>query len=162
MALALEKPVIPGIGHPEVPATRELEAELNISVVFTSLDATFAALEAAVILATRLRRRITLVVPQMVPYPLPLTSPPVLLDWNERRVRQIASRSPVETSVELYLCRDRLETLKSVLSPRSMVVVGRLSGWWPFTQESELARQLRRAGHEVILAEKEQPAKCLI
>ena len=60
-----------------------------------------------------------LVVPQVVPYPLPLTSPPVLMDWNESRFRVIASESPVETKVALYLCRDRVETLTAVLNPHS-------------------------------------------
>ena len=56
-------------------------------------------------------------VPQVVPYPLPLESPPVLIDWNERRFRVIADESPVETTVRIYLCRDRLETLTAVLKP---------------------------------------------
>ena len=43
----------------------------------------------------------------MVPYPLPLTSPPVLLDFSERQFRVLASQSPVETIVRIYLCRDR-------------------------------------------------------
>jgi len=47
------------------------------------------------------RARITLLVPQIVPYPLPLTSPPILLDFNERRFRLIAEQAPVETTVRL-------------------------------------------------------------
>jgi hypothetical protein len=35
-----------------------------------------------------------MIVPQIVPYPLPLTSPPVLVDFNERRLRVIASKLP--------------------------------------------------------------------
>src|SRR6185436_19358236 len=96
---------------------------------------------------------ITLLVPQVVPFPLPLESPPVLLDWNERRFRVIASESPVDTTVRLYLCRDRRETLLSVLKPHSLVVVGgrRRRWWWP-TSEEGLAKMLLRAGHEVIFA----------
>jgi hypothetical protein len=93
-------------------------------------------------------------VPQPVPYPLPLESPPVLLDWNERRFRVIASESPVETTVRIYLCRDRLETLASVLNSGSIVVLGARKKWWP-TAEARLARSLRKAGHEVIVAELE-------
>ncbi len=87
------------------PATRETSPRLNINVVFTSVDATLAALKEAGRLANNLSAHITLVVLQIVPYPLPLTSP--LVDWNERRFRVIASESPVETMVHLYLCRDR-------------------------------------------------------
>ena len=115
------------------PATaRETPAPLDINVVFTSVDATLAALKQAGKLAHRLAARITLVVLQIVPYPLPLTSPPVSQDWNERRFRVIASQSPVETTIHLYLCRDRFETLLSVLKPGSLVVIGgRQRWWWP-------------------------------
>jgi hypothetical protein len=52
------------------------------------------------------------------------------------------------------LCRDRLETLKSVLNPRSLVVMSGRKRWWP-TAEKSLAKTLRRAGHEVIFTEAE-------
>jgi len=66
----------------------------------------------------------------------------------------IAGESPVETTVRLYLCRDSVETVKSALSPRSVVVVGGRKGWWRSTREKRLARKLRRAGHEVIFTER--------
>jgi hypothetical protein len=120
--------------------------------VFTSAEATVAALRKAADLADRLAARITLVVAQPVPYPLPLDSPPVPVDWTERRFRAIAGKSPVETRVELYLCRDRVQTIAEVLQPKSLVVVGARKRWWP-TWESKLARTLRRCGHQVIFAE---------
>ena len=125
---------------PPPPAIDETESRLNIAVVFTSVEATLVALRKAGALANRLSGRITLVVPQVVPYPLPLTSPPVLLDWNERRFRVIASESPVETTVLIYLCRDRLETLLAVLSPRSLVVIGGRKRWWPTAETTSGAR----------------------
>jgi len=60
----------------------------------------------------------------------------------------------VETSVHIYLCRDRFETLASVLSPRSIVVLGGRKRWWP-TREKSLASKLRKAGHEVVFKETE-------
>jgi hypothetical protein len=154
MSLVLEKLLVPAAGSPNRPAGEASESRLEISVVFTSVEYTIAALKKAAALANRLSARITLMVPQIVPYPLPLTSPPVLLDFSERRFRVIAAESPVETSVRLYLCRDRWETLNVVLKPRSVVVLGGRKTWWP-TQEKTLARRLRRAGHEVIFAEME-------
>ena len=85
-------------------------------MVFTSVEATLAALKEAGNLANSLGARITLVVPQVVPYPLPLETPPVLVEFNENRFRVIASESPVETSVQIYLCRDPFETLTLVLN----------------------------------------------
>jgi len=154
MSLALERVLAPSPGYPAPPAIEETRSRLNVAVVFTSVEPTLTALRKAGALANRLSGRITLLVPQVVPYPLPLTSPPVLLDWNEKRFRVIASESPVETTVQIYLCRDRLGTLTTELSPRSLVVVGGRKRWWP-TAEKRLARKLRHAGHEVIFTETE-------
>ena len=155
LSLALERLMVPAIEQPETTTAGEDQSRLNISVVFTSVDTTLGALKTAGALANRLSGRITLVVPQVVPFPLPLNSPPVLIDWNERRFSVIASQSPVPTEVRLYLCRDRLETLANVLSPRSLVVVGARKRWWRFTAERKLAGMLRRMGHEVVLTETE-------
>jgi hypothetical protein len=94
------------------------------------------------------------VVPQVVPHPLPLETPPVLVEFNENRFRVIASESPVETSVQIYLCRNRMEMLLRMLSPNSLVVIGGQKKWWP-TSERLMARRLRQAGHKVIFIERE-------
>jgi hypothetical protein len=155
MSLALEKLVIPGTAQPATSGSEYTDQKLNISVIFTSVESTLAALRKAASLAASLGARITILAPQIVPYPLPLESPPVLLDWNERRFRVIASESPVETTVRLYLCRDDVEALKGALRPRSVVVIGGRKRRWPFTREKRLAATLRRAGHEVIFSELE-------
>jgi len=154
MALALERLIGPASGVPARPLPEESDSKFEISVVFTSVDATLAALKEAGNLAESLGARITLIVPQIVPYPLPLTSPPVLVDFNERRLRVIASHCCVETRVSIYLCRDPLETLTSVLRPGSLVVVGTRKRWWP-TAEKRLAAKLRRTGYEVVVTERE-------
>jgi lipoprotein-anchoring transpeptidase ErfK/SrfK len=119
------------------------------------VDATLAALREAGSLASALGGRIHLVVPQIVAYPLPLTSPPILVDFTERRLRVIAEDCKVETRVSIYLCRDAAETLKSVLKPGSVVVIGSRKSRWPWpTPEKRLAAQLRRAGHEVVVTER--------
>jgi len=131
MSLALEKLLLPSSGRPGLPAVAGAESTLNIAVVFTSMRSTLAALKEAGSLATRLSAQVTLIVPQVVPYPLPIESPPVLVDFSERRFRAIATNSAVRTMVRLYLCRDAVETLKAVLSPRSLVVLGGRRRWWP-------------------------------
>lgn len=154
MSFAIEKILSPATGHSEQRTSVEADQRLNIAVVFTSVEWTLAALKEAGALASSLGARITLLVPQVVPYTLPLESPPVLIEFNERRFRVLASQGPVETSVRIYLCRDGLRTLTSVLSPGSIVFVGGRKRWWP-TREKKLARQLRRAGHEVVFKEME-------
>lgn len=152
MSLAIEKILVPATGHAARPITQETDQKLKITVVFTSVESTLAALKEAGSLAKSLGGRIKLLVPQIVPYPLPLETPPVLIEFNEKRFRVIASESPIETSVQIYLCRDRFETLASVLDPGSIVVLGGRKRWWP-TKDAVLARQLRRAGYEVLFKE---------
>ena len=155
MSLAIQKHLGPATGLPVQPGAEEADRGLNISVVFTSVDSTLAALKEAGSLASCLGARIKLLVPQVVPHPLPLETPPVLVEFNEKRFRVIASQSPVETSVYIYLCRDKIRTLTSVLNPGSIVVLaGRKRWWWP-TRDEVLARELRRAGHEVVFKETE-------
>ena len=158
MALALERMIAPVTGAPARPFPEKTGAKLDVSVVFTSVDATLAALKAAGNLlgnrASSLGGHITLIVPQIVPYPLPLTRPPVPVDFTERRLRVIASDCRVDTSICVYLCRDPLETLKAVLKPHSLVIVGSRKRWWP-TTEKRLAAKLRNAGHEVIVTERD-------
>jgi hypothetical protein len=151
MSLAFNRSLNPEVRRPE-HTLDERESGLSIAVVFTSVDATVAALKRAGTLAESLGAHITLIAPQVVPFPLPLTSPPVLLEFQEKRFREIAAESPVDITVRLYLCRDSLETLKKVLRPHSLIVVGGRKRWWP-TQAKRLVRRLRHSGHEVILAE---------
>jgi hypothetical protein len=154
MALAVETMIAPLTGVPAQAFSEEADSKLEISVVFTSVGATLGALKEAGKLAKSLGGRITLIVPQIVPYPLPLTQPAVPVDFSERRLWVIANHCRVETRVSIYLCRDALETLQSVLKPCSLVVVGRRKRWWP-TVETRLARKLRRFGHQVVVTELE-------
>ncbi|HUA17871.1 MAG TPA: hypothetical protein VMB25_03940 [Bryobacteraceae bacterium] len=130
----------------------ESEARLNISVVFTSVKPTLSALREAGRLASSLGGYITLLVPQVVPYPLELERKKEWDTFNERRFRTVAGASSVSTTVRVYLCRDPEEAVLAALTPRSLVVIGGRKRWWP-TLEKRLAGKLRRAGHEVILAE---------
>jgi hypothetical protein len=157
MSLAIEKILAPASGYPTQSTGDAADQTLNISVVFTSLESTLVALKEAGNLASSLGAHITLLVFQIVPYPLSVETPPVLLEFSEERFRVIANKSPVETSVQIYLCRDRFETLTSVLKPGALVVVGGRQRRWPWwaTKDERLSRRLRRAGCEVLFKERE-------
>jgi hypothetical protein len=155
MAAAFEKQLVPEILRPDWRSFEGEDHRLEISVVATSPDAGSAALERAAALTGSLSARITLIVPQIVPFPLPLSSPPVLLDFQESRLRRIASKSPVETVVRIYLCRDPWEVLQTVLMPHSLIVLGSRRKWRLLRRENRLARRLRKAGHDVIVADSE-------
>ena len=150
----VEKVLVPVRGYSLPPPAEETGQGLNISVLFTSAESTVAAIKHAGALAASLGARITLLVAQVVPYPLPLESPPVLVEFNETRFRAIACQCSVETTVRIYLCRDAFQTLAAALRPGSIVVVGGRRRWWP-TAEKRLARRLHRYGHEVIWTETE-------
>ena len=152
--LAFEKRLAPLTRRPASAHEEVTESRLEVAVVFTSPAATLAAIGKAGLLARPLNARISLLVPQVVPYPAPLESPPVLLDFSEQWFRDIAAQSPVPTAVHIYLCRDAAGTLQSLLAPRSLVVIGGRKRWWP-TREKTMARKLRQSGHEVIFIEKE-------
>lgn len=154
MSLAIEKILVPAPAQPRRHPTQENSPRLNVSVVFTSVEATLAALKEAGALANSLGARITLLVPQVVPYPLPMETPPVLVEFNENRFRIVASESLIETSVQIYLCRDRVEMLLHMLNANSLVVIGGHKRWWP-TTEKRMARRLRQAGHKAVLIETE-------
>jgi hypothetical protein len=148
----VERLPIPAIGLPALRKSDETNRKLEIVVLYTSVQATVIALTRAAALAKGLNARLRLLMLNIIPYPLPLESPAVQCDFSERRLLEIASSSPVETRVDLCMCRQRFETLVALLRPRSLVVIGGHKTWWP-TNEEKLARELRRAGHEVILAE---------
>jgi hypothetical protein len=151
---ALDRILLPAPGYPIRPEAESPEPCLNISVIFTSEEGTIAALSEAGKIGENLGARIALLVMQRVPFPLPLDDPPVLVDWNEDRLRDLASRSGVEPAVRIYLCRNPGETLRSVLQPGSIVVIGCRKRVWP-TSDVRLARALRQLGHEVIVAKAE-------
>jgi hypothetical protein len=151
MSPTMENFPVAGNRIPYRSAAEPVNSRLNIAVIFTSIESTLSALRKAGVLAGQLRARITLIVPQVVPYPIPVDCPPVPLDFTERQFRVIAGAGPVETRVRVYLCRDRAEVW-GVLKPHSLVVIGGARRWWP-TREKRLARQLRRSGHAVVFAE---------
>src|SRR5579859_5297504 len=121
MTISIATSLDSAAGLPIHSATEETGGRLNISVMFTSTESTLAALREAGTLAGRLGAQITLFVPQVVPYPLPLDGTPAQAKFHEKRFRVIAGQSPVETCVHILLCRDRFLTLQSVLASRSIV-----------------------------------------
>jgi hypothetical protein len=141
------------------PADQSVWGKLEVNVVFTQLKATMAALKVAGVLTKDLRAKIRVLAPQAVPFGFPLKRPPVSVDFTEKLLLDLTSRGvqgPIETTVHLYLCRDRLDTLGQVLKPNSLVIIGG-SRWWP-SDASYLTRMLRSIGHRVILVSRKTAA----
>jgi hypothetical protein len=128
---------------------------LEVVVMFTDVPGTLKALKTAAELAHSLNGRIRLLAPQVVPYPLPLESPPVSKKFSQMRFQTLASQGSIDTHVELYFCRDRDEAVCQALEPEDIIVIGARRSWWP-TAEKALARKLQRKGHHVILVDSER------
>jgi len=103
-------------------------------------------------MARGLGARITLLVAQVVPYPLPLAAPDVPAEFTERMLESIAVE---DATVEIYLCRDRNEALRRALPPGSLVIVGaRKTRWrpsWLPSWDRRLTRVLREDGQRVLV-----------
>jgi hypothetical protein len=134
-----------------VPAGADIRPDCRpeVVVLHTDLETTRRALKAAVRLAAGRAASIRLLVPQVVPYPLPIDNPPVPLQFAEQQLLDLLPDRSVESSIDVRLCRDLSVALASALRPVSLVVVGGRMCWWP-TRESRLARRLARLGHQVV------------
>lgn len=131
---------------------------LRVTVVATNRNGTLAALRMAGRLAANLGARLALVKTQIVPFQFPLEDPPVAVEFLEQQLRDLACEADIEVQeivIQLWLCRERNETLRKVLPPRSLVVVGKSRRWWPIA-EKRLGRFLSFLGHQVIFADLEE------
>jgi hypothetical protein len=151
--LVAQEPVRLRYGSLPAEPRRSDDGKLDLKVIFTDVAKTTAALTTAREMARGLGARITLLVTQVVPYPLPLADPPVSLEFTERMLETFNV-----DSIEIYLCRDRYEALRRALPTDSVAIVGtRKRRWWPSwfcswfcPWEWSLARMLRREGRRVL------------
>jgi hypothetical protein len=63
----------------------------------------------------------------------------------------LVSKTPVDIAAHIYLCRDKCRTVRLILEPRSIVILGDRKRWW--SVEQKLPRALKKDGHHVIFAE---------
>jgi hypothetical protein len=137
-----------------IPSFRTLAGGSNsqVYVIFTDIVGTKRALTAASRLARGLDFRVTLLIPRIVPYPLPLERPPVPVDFVERRIAELVSGVGEEIAIEILLCRDRSEAFRNAFGPESLVVVGtgKIRSWLRYRN---LLRCLKADGLSLILAD---------
>lgn len=130
----------------------------EVNVIFTTCEATAAAVKASESLAHGLAERIRLRAGIVVPLQLPLDQPLVSVEFFEKVLQEVAGEpgtDGLERSIHLYVCRDWVDTLLEVLKPNSVAVMGLRRRWYP-TAESRLARVLRKKGIRVLLVDPRQ------
>jgi hypothetical protein len=139
--------ILTGTAIPRRAASSGETPKLEIFVIFTTLKQTLATLRSAHTLAANLNAKITILAAQVVPYPLPLDQPPVPVSFIEQELS--AAAGDLETAINVYLCRDRVKTIRQVLRHGSLVLIGGRKHWWP-TADQRLVRKLTGDGHRVL------------
>ena len=141
-----------GFAAPHAAATCQRERKLEVNVIYTTEAATLAALKTAGDLGADLDARIKLIAAHPVPLAFPVSRPPVSVDFTLRRLKDLACRGAqgdLETSVKLYLCRDRRQALLQALAAGSLVVIGEKRSRWG-SEITRIAKSLERIGHRVL------------
>jgi hypothetical protein len=128
------------------------EAELDLVVPFTTPELTRAALNAANRMGGGLNATLRLVKVQVVPFPLDLEQSPVYIDFLKDQLAHFQSELPV--AGEVRLAREFETGLMGTLGRESVVILATPRRPWR-TRNERLAGTLRRAGHKVVLINKE-------
>ena len=132
----------------------ESSSPLFLTVVFTTVPGTLAALRRAAALANQLGAQIRILVPYVVPFPLPLERPQADPAFQFRQFRTLCAQQPIETRIEIKVCRNAGECLLRELTPQSVVLIGGARGW-PFSRTLRLAKSLQRHDHHVLFIRSE-------
>jgi hypothetical protein len=132
------------------PQEARPKAPLEINVVLGGLENAESVLHTAASFATGLHAKLTIHFPRVVPYPLPLKSPPVSVELVERNLLELSARQAIETSANVYFCRDRSDTIREILKPGSLVILN-VKRQWLGSFEKTLSRRLLRDGHRVVV-----------
>ena len=122
-----------------------------VFVFATTVDGTRAALTAGVPLAKGSRARLVVLVPQIVPYPLPVDRPADATAFTERRHRNLVHAADGDAEIRICLCRAPQDVVQAI-PPESTVVVGGPGGALLPSREERLAHHLARLGHHTVFA----------
>ena len=122
---------------------------LALTIIYTTVESTLAALQYATGLVSQLEVQIRILMIQAVPYSLPIDRPQVDPDFRVRQFLTQSKNLSVEMRVEVRLCRDIRICLLEALQAQSLVLIGTHRRFW-FAREKGWGRTLKRAGHHVI------------
>ena len=136
-----------GVSPMEQPSDH---SRCEVFVLFTTVPETLHALRTAADLASDPNARIEVLVPEIVPYPLPLDRPAVDRKFLENRYQKVLQQEGIRTGIRICLCREPRVALTSSLKSGSVIVIGLRRRWWP-TRETRLARWLEEQGHRVVV-----------
>ena len=133
------------------PEDVSYEKKLALTVVFTDVRGTLLALRRGAELAHELDRSIRVLVPQVVPYALPIDRPAVETSFRARQFSTWFQDCPIGTYFDVRLCRDRYQCLRQALDNDSIVLIGAGSNRFWSVKDGFLVNWLRRSGHQVMI-----------
>ena len=122
---------------------------LWVVVPYTTPELTQAALRHAGV-CSDLDVHVCLFDVQVVPFPAPITQPPVSRKFSEVRLQDLLKESGLPGNAAVIYTREWLEGFTKVLVSDSLVIIATRKRWWQ-TREEKLARTLTKAGHHVML-----------
>jgi hypothetical protein len=137
---------------PPVLGRRDEFATDRVYLLFTSFEETVAAIPTASRLALALRSRLTVVHLKPIPFAQPLESPCGQSPVETREFRARLETEDCEAETRVCVCRDAGAALSTLLSRRSLVVLGGHRRWWQ-TPADRWRRKLEAAGHLVVLVD---------
>jgi hypothetical protein len=136
-----------------VPHLERHGDRLRVSVIYTSIEGTLAALHTASGCAKGLCADIAIVVAEAVPFRYPVAAPPVRVSFFEKVCQALIEEARLERNrcdIEVHFCRDQVACLESTLRPKSLVVIGARKSWWR-RRERGLERALNERGFDALL-----------
>ncbi len=120
----------------------------RLFLICTSEPAARSALARAAPMLQGLAVSITLLAPQVVPYPLPLGRPPVAIRFLRARLRALVWNSGLVGDARIFLCRERAEALLDQLPKRCTVLFPAPRFWERGNRK--LANALLKQGHKLL------------
>ena len=125
----------------------------RITVVYTTMEGTLAALEAAVQLSSGLGAEIVLLVAEKVAIYYPINYAHLAAKFFEGVRTMIVKELRMKESsikLEIFFCRLPAQCFEAMLDERSIVVLGTESRWWQ-RRERRMVRTLKVLGHDPVL-----------
>ena len=135
----------------EVISNLTSQVKVRVVVITTTPKCTVAALRTAARLAADLGAQITLISIERVPWGFPLQGPPVPVPSLKRKLYGLIYEAGIlkeEVLIQLCLCRDPFDSLRAILRPNSLVVLGGRNDRGS-RRERDLKTFLMSIGHEV-------------
>jgi hypothetical protein len=126
-----------------------------ISVIYTNIEGTLAALDAAVRLSRGLEAQIVLIVAEEIAPCYSLDHPPAATAFFHNVCKAILAELQLDENairLEIHFCRRQIKCFETVLRPRSIVMLGTGHHFWR-RREKKLAHTLNALGHDALLVQ---------